>query len=159
MVISPTNMVPPMIIGRTPSRSTSVPSTGADSDPPSIIADIPSEKLVRDQPNSPVIGSSSSPSAIIGKTVEPKSVPTMIAAATFSLRDEKSDSSDAPASPITISSRCMFQFYPFLARQRSSSRGLGSFASSSSLNCASMWKKAARATLSERFSQAWLVPR
>ena len=41
---------------------------------------------MRDQPNSSVIGSSSKPSAIMGNTVEPKSVPTMIAAATLSLR-------------------------------------------------------------------------
>ena len=47
---------------------------------------MPSEKLVRDQPNSSVIGSSSKPSAIMGNTVEPKSVPTMIAAATLGLR-------------------------------------------------------------------------
>ena len=41
IVIRPTSTVPPMIIGRTPTRSTSEPSTGADSAPPSIIADIP----------------------------------------------------------------------------------------------------------------------
>ena len=92
-----------MMIGRTPSLSTSAPSTGADSDPPSIIADMPSEKLVRDQPNSPVIGSNSRPSAIMGRTVEPNSVPAMIATATLSLRGEKSDSPGAPSEPTTTS--------------------------------------------------------
>ena len=96
-----------MMIGRTPSRSTSAPSIGADSDPPSIIADMPSEKLVRDQPNSPVIGNSSRPSAIMGRIVEPKSVPAMIAAATLSLRSEKSDSSALPVEPITVSACCI----------------------------------------------------
>ena len=107
MVISPTSTVPPRIIGRTPSRSTNAPSTGADSAPPSIIADMPSEKLVRDQPNSSVIGSSSKPSAIMGNTVEPKSVPTMIAAATLSLRGEKSDSSGTLTDATTMFSLCM----------------------------------------------------
>ena len=84
-----------MIMGRTPSLSTNAPRPGEDSAPPSIIADIPSEKPVRDHPNSLVIGSSNRPSAIIGRTVDPNSVPTMIAVATLILRGEKSDSSSA----------------------------------------------------------------
>jgi hypothetical protein len=41
------------------------------------------------------------------------------------------------------------------SRQRISSSGFGSFASNSSLNSASMWKNAMRATLSERFGSCF----
>ena len=68
---------------------------------------MPSEKLVRDQPNSSVIGNSSKPSAIMGNTVEPKSVPTIIAAATLSLRGEKSDSPGMLTDATAMFSLCM----------------------------------------------------